>query len=196
MHLFAEKGFDRTTIDDIANACGVAPGLIYHYFEGKTDLLRAILHRYRFPQMVADILRRPHLPALEETFTEIAHAYLRMLWKNAAFALMLRSEVERNPEVAAVVGTTVRITKRLIYGYLRRQKRQGLIRADVDAEVFARVFFSALTEFFIAQHRLTPVLNKLPPKRFVRGLVRLLLYGMLPHSSFGKQEGDKGPCDG
>jgi len=186
MHLFAEKGFDRTTVDDIADACGVAPGLIYHYFDSKASLLRAILQRYRFPEMVAEILRRPHKPTLEETLTEIAHAYLTMLHENAPFALMLRSEVERNPEVARVVGVVAKTVKELICRYLARQKRAGVIRKDVDAEVFARVFFSTLMEFFIAQHRLTPILHRLPPKRFVRGLVRLLVYGMLPHPSAKK----------
>jgi AcrR family transcriptional regulator len=189
MHLFAEKGFDRTTVDDIADACGVAPGLIYHYFDSKASLLRAILQRYRFPEMVAEILRRPHKPTLEETLTEIAHAYLTMLHENAPFALMLRSEVERNPEVARVVGVVAKTVKELICRYLARQKREGVVRKDVDAEVFARVFFSTLMEFFIAQHRLTPILHRLPPKRFVRGLVRLLVYGMLPHPSAKKQEG-------
>ena len=43
--LFAEKGFDATSIDDIAEACGVAPGLIYHYFDSKSEILRALLER-------------------------------------------------------------------------------------------------------------------------------------------------------
>jgi len=148
-----------------------------------------ILQRYRFPEMVAEILRRPRKPTLEETLTEIAHAYLAMLYENAPFALMLRSEVERNPEVARVVGVVAKTVKGLICRYLAGQKRAGVIRKDVDAEVFARVFFSALMEFFIAQHRLTPILHRLPPKRFVRGLVRLLVYGMLPHPSAERQEG-------
>lgn len=189
MRLFAEKGFDRTTVDDIADACGVAPGLIYYYFDSKTALLRAILQRYRFPEMVAAILSRPQKPNLEETLTEIAHAYLAMLYENAPFALMLRSEVERNPEVARVVGVVAKTVKELICRYLDRQKRAGVVRKDVDAEVVARVFFSTLMEFFIAQHRLAPILHRLSLKRFVRGVVRLLVYGMLPHPSAKRQEG-------
>jgi len=160
MHLFAEKGFDRTTVDDIADACGVAPGLIYHYFDSKASLLRAILQRYRFPEMVAEILRRPHKPTLEETLTEIAHAYLTMLHENAPFALMLRSEVERNPEVARVVGVVAKTVKELICRYLARQKRAGVIRKDVDAEVFARVFFQHADGVF---HRPTSPYAHLAP---------------------------------
>ena len=44
-HLFAERGFHRTTTKDIAQAADVAEGTLYNYFETKNDLLFAILYR-------------------------------------------------------------------------------------------------------------------------------------------------------
>lgn len=41
--VFAERGFHRTTIRDVAKAAGVADGTIYNYFDNKTALLLAIL---------------------------------------------------------------------------------------------------------------------------------------------------------
>lgn len=41
--VFAERGFHRSTIRDIARAAGVADGTIYNYFENKTALLLGIL---------------------------------------------------------------------------------------------------------------------------------------------------------
>jgi AcrR family transcriptional regulator len=43
--IFAERGFHRTTIRDVAKAAGVADGTIYNYFENKTALLLGILDR-------------------------------------------------------------------------------------------------------------------------------------------------------
>ena len=48
---FARRGFDATTNKMIAVAAGVAPGLIYHYFDSKLDLYAAVYsqitqHRY------------------------------------------------------------------------------------------------------------------------------------------------------
>src|SRR6476659_8280963 len=43
--VFAEKGFHRSTIRDVAKAAGVADGTIYIYFENKTALLLGILNR-------------------------------------------------------------------------------------------------------------------------------------------------------
>ncbi len=43
--IFAEKGFHRATIRDVAKAAGIADGTIYIYFENKTALLLGILNR-------------------------------------------------------------------------------------------------------------------------------------------------------
>src|SRR4051812_11120069 len=41
--VFANKGFHRATIRDVAKAAGIADGTIYIYFENKTALLMGIL---------------------------------------------------------------------------------------------------------------------------------------------------------
>src|SRR2546430_10799832 len=43
--VFAEKGFHRATIKEIARVAGIADGTIYTYFSSKTDVLLGILHR-------------------------------------------------------------------------------------------------------------------------------------------------------
>src|SRR5262245_56127224 len=43
--VFAQRGFHRTTIRDVAKAAGIADGTIYNYFENKTALLLGILNR-------------------------------------------------------------------------------------------------------------------------------------------------------
>lgn len=53
--LFAEKGYPLTSIQDIANECGIAKGSIYSYFKSKEDVLIAALNHY-FNQ----IMRRVH----------------------------------------------------------------------------------------------------------------------------------------
>ncbi len=43
--VFAEKGFERATIRDIARAAGMADGTLYNYFANKPALLLALLDR-------------------------------------------------------------------------------------------------------------------------------------------------------
>lgn len=42
-HLFAAKGFPRTTIVELAKACACSKALLYHYFASKEDILYALL---------------------------------------------------------------------------------------------------------------------------------------------------------
>ncbi|NGP75704.1 TetR/AcrR family transcriptional regulator [Balneolaceae bacterium YR4-1] len=42
--LFAAKGFAQTSVRSIAEKAGISKGLIYHYFDGKDDILHAIFN--------------------------------------------------------------------------------------------------------------------------------------------------------
>jgi AcrR family transcriptional regulator len=42
--LFAEKGFDATTVQEVVSAAEVTKGALYHYFDSKDDLLYEIYH--------------------------------------------------------------------------------------------------------------------------------------------------------
>lgn len=50
LRLFAEHGYEQTSVRMIAQSAGVAQGLLYNYFAGKEALLRAI-----FEQSIADV---------------------------------------------------------------------------------------------------------------------------------------------
>lgn len=42
MHLFVEKGYDKTSLRDIAEALGFTKAALYYHFERKEDILRAL----------------------------------------------------------------------------------------------------------------------------------------------------------
>lgn len=41
--LFSQKGFERTTVRDIANAVGILSGSIFHHFKTKEEILKALM---------------------------------------------------------------------------------------------------------------------------------------------------------
>jgi AcrR family transcriptional regulator len=43
IELFASKGYEQTSMDDIAAALGILKGSLYHYIESKRDLLAKVL---------------------------------------------------------------------------------------------------------------------------------------------------------
>ena len=46
MKLFAEKGYEKTSISDIAKEIGVAQGLCYRYFPSKDILFQTAVNEY------------------------------------------------------------------------------------------------------------------------------------------------------
>ncbi len=44
--LFAQNGYDRTSMAEVASATGVSKALLYHYYTGKESLLFDILHAH------------------------------------------------------------------------------------------------------------------------------------------------------
>ena len=44
--LFAERGYDQVTIEDVAKTAGVARGLVHHYFGGRKEVYLALLERF------------------------------------------------------------------------------------------------------------------------------------------------------
>ena len=43
--LFARFGFNKTTVDEIASAAHIAKSTLYHHFESKEDIFRAVIER-------------------------------------------------------------------------------------------------------------------------------------------------------
>jgi len=55
-HLFRNKGFERTTVRDLASAVGIQSGSIFHHFKSKDEILRAVMEetiRYNTALMCA-----------------------------------------------------------------------------------------------------------------------------------------------
>ncbi len=69
--LFAEKGFNGTSIEKIANAAGVNKGLIYYHFKDKKDIVVSI-----FKGIINEIEQTVRLSVPEED-SEIDHLQLQ-----------------------------------------------------------------------------------------------------------------------
>ena len=58
MKLFAEKGYEKTSISDIAKEIGVAQGLCYRYFPSKDILFQTAVNEYA--NILVDKIKNKH----------------------------------------------------------------------------------------------------------------------------------------
>lgn len=75
--LFAEAGFEATSIDDIASRAGVAKGAVYHHFRSKEAVFVAVLEAVQ-AGLASDLARRAARGRLDplEQMIESIRAYL------------------------------------------------------------------------------------------------------------------------
>ena len=59
--LFAEQGYGGTSMNEVAQACGVSKAALYHYVRDKSELLMliALTHVGRLEQLTAEVLEQP-----------------------------------------------------------------------------------------------------------------------------------------
>jgi AcrR family transcriptional regulator len=104
LQLFAEQGYEKTSLREIAEHLGVTKAALYYYFKSKEDIVRSLVEDYmaEMDELIEWGKAQPRTPA---TKTEIVRRYLgivaggaevfRMLQQNQAAVASLASEKER-----------------------------------------------------------------------------------------------------
>lgn len=74
LHLFLEKGFDKTSISDILDSLDIARGTLYYHFESKEAIMDAIIARQaqKVIQKVEKIVNDHSLPVYDKLFALFA----------------------------------------------------------------------------------------------------------------------------
>ncbi|WP_433497577.1 TetR/AcrR family transcriptional regulator [Sphaerimonospora sp. CA-214678] len=143
--LFAERGFESTSVQEIVAAAGVTKGAMYHYFASKDDLLHEIYGRVLRMQMerlttFADasgpIAERLHAAAEDVVMTTVDN-----LDDSKVF---FRSMHQLSPEVYKIVRADRRRYHERFRDLVIEGQRGGVFRDDVPAEMVADFFFGAV----------------------------------------------------
>lgn len=158
--LFAEKGFEKTSVQEIVAAAGVTKGAMYHYFAAKDDLLQEIyerllrMQRERLEAIMADtqpVARRLHLAAADVVVTAIANLDDATVFLQSMHLL----SVDRQRAVRAARREYHERFRSLV----EEGQRAGTFRPDVPADLAVDYFFGAvhhLGAWFRSDGRLTP----------------------------------------
>ncbi len=145
--LFLERGFQRTTSDDIAAALGISKATLYKSFSSKEDILREVVRSVtgEIGARIDAIMADPSLSFVERLvalFTFVGDRLSRL-------GPWLLRDVQRT---APAVWKDIEAFRRdkLLTNFkviLESGRRQGLFRGDVDAGLLLRMFIRLVEEF-------------------------------------------------
>ena len=96
--VFAEKGFHRAKVKEIASAAGIAEGTIYNYFDSKEDLLSAMLDQFAFASL-KEVFSSQEDVAPEELLKQVFRDRLKFIRTHHHLFLGMFPEVMANREL-------------------------------------------------------------------------------------------------
>jgi TetR/AcrR family acrAB operon transcriptional repressor len=135
---FAQVGFSKTTVEEIAASAGVSKGIVYHHFRGKDQILEVLLER-----ILADWARASDLEQHIERGSGVLEAFERSLRASLEFARsapLIRALFQLDPAVvlglsgSSAVQRSVRDGRERMVAAVERGLATGELRAALDPE--------------------------------------------------------------
>lgn len=96
--VFLEKGFDRSSVSEIASKVGVVEGLVYTYYPSKRELLNAVL-RGMYEPLIADLEDKfSRLHGVRSRMRFLIWRHLRVYVEEPNLSRLVLHEVRTGPE--------------------------------------------------------------------------------------------------
>jgi len=143
--LFADQGYESTSVQEVVELAGVTKGSMYHYFKSKDDLLFEIYGRVlrmqtdRLERLAAGPGRavdRLRAVAVDVIVTSVEHL--------AEVTVFFRSMHLLEPDTRQVVRGRRRHYHERFRELVEQGQRDGQLRADVDPDLAVHFFFGTV----------------------------------------------------
>lgn len=176
--LFAERGYDGTSVQQIADAVGIRkPSLLYH-FNSKEALRETVFGEIvehwsaKVPPLLLQASRQERYDATVQSLCEF------FLEEPDRARVFLREILDRPEPMQELLQAFVRPWVELVADQLGRAKDRGLVRAEVDPEAYAVQILTMVVGSIAVIDTLAVLLPKAPDvganrARHVRELVRM-----------------------
>jgi AcrR family transcriptional regulator len=178
--VFTERGYDGTSMEDLARASGLSKSSLYHHIDGKEQLLRLALERAVEPLFA--VTREP--PATTgrsiERLEYVVRREVEVLADRLPYVtLLLRVHGNTGTERWALERR--REFDRFVAGLVAQAARDGDVRADLDPAVVTRLLFgmiNSLVEWYRPDAVGGGGASRLPVDLLADSVVRLAFEGL------------------
>lgn len=156
--LFAERGYEGTSVQEIVTAAGVTKGAMYHYFGSKDDLLYEVYARVLRMQTehLVEITGRD-APVAERVHTAAVDVIVTSIDNMDDTVIFFRSihQLEENKQ------RTVRSERRkyheIFRGMIEQGQEEGVFRTDVPADLVVDYYFGSVHHLSTWYHKDGPL---------------------------------------
>jgi len=185
LDVFAEQGFARARLDDVARRAGVTKGTVYLYFDSKESLFRELVRTKVGSSIAAgeEFVRKFGGPT-----PELLVGFIRRYWEvmmrpaNARLARVLLSELGSFPDLARFYLKEVQRVRSVIATIIERGVGRGEFRSV--SSVFAARALQVLCVHLAQQQSFYHADDKtgFDDAEVIAGIIDLYLHGVLAES--------------
>ena len=174
MKLFAEKGYDATSIEEITEAVGVAKGTLYYHFSSKEEIFCFLVEEGMKLLKNSIIIKTSDLDNYIDKLRAIVLIQIKILEKYQNFITIILSKIWGNDERSL-------LCRKYVFEYIEEIEKivnQGIKNGEIingDSNVIASGIFGFICSSFICKMRHNNEidivkLNKEIDKTFIRKL--------------------------
>jgi len=182
--LFADKGFDAVSINDIAQQAGVSKANIFHHFKSKEGLYMSVLKlACEHSALALDEVERTLPDAPQAQLGSFLTHHLQALLAHPQSTRLIQRELLENGSTRGRQLAEEVFSEHFsrLVELVREAQSQGLLRKDFDTALLAFMLVGANIFFFETQ----AVLKHLPevgfadsPDRYSSAVFDLMLHGI------------------
>jgi AcrR family transcriptional regulator len=143
--LFAERGYDRTSVQEIVEAAGVTKGALYHYFGSKDDLLHEVYGRVlRLQTERLDAIAGTGAPVEERLREAAADVVVTSIANLDDTKIFFRSMHQLSPEKQKAVRAERRRYHERFRALVEEGQHTGVFRPEPRPDLVVDYFFGSV----------------------------------------------------
>ncbi len=151
--LFAKKGYDGTTVKDIADATGANISLVSYYFGGKEALFQECLREFGKEQLVMAEKILQATRSKQEfhiRFEMFIEEGIRLYSEQSSLLTLIHNEFEsKGPKVAESFRSTFIKIINMVISFFDDAQKHGFIRKDVSPGMMAFLLMGSFRNIFL-----------------------------------------------
>ena len=143
--IFAEKGYAKATISEIASLAGVADATIYEYFQGKEDILLSIATN-RFDSYLKGVSGAFEIKSPDRKLRRLIKYHFSSFLHDREFLRVFLLQLQINQRFySSKAFDDFRSYYKLIEDVIEEGKAEGIFRPTVNSRVFRNMFLGAFS---------------------------------------------------
>jgi AcrR family transcriptional regulator len=150
--LFSRKGFDGTSVRDIAEAAGINTAMISYYFGSKEKLMEEIFERksMNIREKVDNLLKDDSLDPFQKIYSLVDEFIDGILARKRFHRILLCEQIiNQNPLIIQMVEKMKTRNSEYINDLIRLGQKKGLFKKNIDIPMISNTLVGTVSQMLI-----------------------------------------------